>query len=96
MPLIIGSDASDEEILDSVGKDGNMGLPVGGILEPARQRAFDRVIENDWLRLIDIVPAMVNGTPALARKFRITDAGRARLKEIKERQRINGLVGSAK
>jgi len=94
MPLLIpGSDASDEELLSSGNPQRRIALVMGVPLEPSNQRILDRAIDNDWVRFVDMTPAMVSGMngTTMVRVFRITDAGLARLNEIRKRKVIDAV-----
>jgi hypothetical protein len=60
-------------------------MGMGGTFDnQLMQDAFERALMNDWLRLIDIVP--VNKRPGdiqITRVFHLTDAGKARLRDLR-------------
>jgi hypothetical protein len=95
MLIIGGSDEEDEKILGQI-QNRLVMLPVEAQLQPTEQKAFDRSLSNKWLVLIDVRAAQMN-TPngivvTLCRIFHLSDSGVARVKEIKERKRIDAVT----
>lgn len=95
MLIIGGSDDEDEKLLGQI-QNRMVLLPVEAQLQPTEQKTMDNALGKRWLVLLDVRLGQMN-TPqgpavTLCRIFHLTDAGVARLKEIKEKKRIDGLA----
>lgn len=85
--LPLTPDAAELTILTQFG-GGFLKLPLGGDLDPAPVKlAFMRGVANEWIRLVDMtVEARVVGgkvTRMPHRVFMLTEAGRARLGQLR-------------
>jgi hypothetical protein len=78
---IITDDEADFRVLSLGKENGKFAVPVNATGGEDLWRAFERGLDNDWYRLIDIVPVTA-AQGRLSRVFRLTDAGRERLKQV--------------
>lgn len=82
----------------AIKNNGIHALPLGAAWQTADENlVFDKMINEGHLRLIDIRPMPLPGPvvqqqAVMARIFLLTKEGKARLTEIKNRKRIDGLV----
>jgi hypothetical protein len=78
-------DAADAALLLLANDKGKFALELGLTLQPTEQYAFERGIDGRWFDLVDV--AEIAEMPGrLMRVFRLTDAGSARLHELRGRQ----------
>lgn len=94
--MIIMSDAQAEMTFLESFKP-MVAFPLGSaVVEQAVHKAMMRCLQNEWIRLVDIVPAPVElklPPQTLARLFCITDAGKAHLRKLALTTKpINGVV----
>lgn len=96
MAVIIGLDTRFEiKMLEDFERRSREGiiLPVGGIIgEPDMRKAFDLLLEQECIRLFDMSPMLPPNQMVMGRQFRMTDKGRARLRELRERAKIDAKV----
>ena len=78
-PPLQGDDAEDFALLSMANGKGKFGLQLGEVFPPI-QAAFERGIDEDWFRFVDVSRI---GEPIarglLMRIFKLTDKGRDRL-----------------
>jgi hypothetical protein len=81
-PLILSEDQAEHEVLRLASFKDKFAIGVGSAFPPKVQIAFERMLENDLYRLIDI--STVSGQPpnALFRIFRLTSAGVTRRNQL--------------
>lgn len=73
------ADQADAALLGLANHKGKFGIQ-GRITDAAIQDAFERGIDNEWFRFVDMSP--VAAVPhQYVRVFRLTEAGKARLAE---------------
>jgi hypothetical protein len=89
-PIIIpGHAEEDEKLLGQINiVDRLFGVPLNATLHPTEQKIFDRSLKNNWLHFFDIRPVQTPRGPEFTRIYFLTDAGIGRLKEIRERNKI--------
>lgn len=74
-------DGAELELLTECAKNGIMAFPLGAIPNTMMQMAHERLVRNEWIRLIDITLVANNanrGQPELARIFKLTEEGKKR------------------
>jgi len=71
----------DLAILGLANDNGKFGLHLGVKLTQQQHDAFERGIENEWFRLVDV--STISHAPGLFRVFMLTESGRARLAELR-------------
>lgn len=73
---------ADLTVLSKANHKRKFGVPFGVSLPSELQFAFERGIDNDWFRLVDIAP--IAALPSnFIRLFKLTDVGVARLTTLK-------------
>lgn len=78
---VLTDDAADLEVLSKANERGRFAVPLVAELPVEVQFAFERGMDREWYRFVDLSPiAHVSG---LMRVYALTDAGRARLAELK-------------
>lgn len=81
--VIVTDDEADYQVLSRGNDKGKFAIAVEATAPPEIWQAFERGLENEWFRLVDVARlTATNGE--LARVFRLTDAGRERLKKLSE------------
>ena len=78
--------AADDTILLSIlqsatPESGKFAIPVGGVGTAAEQEAFERGLDEDLYRLIDISPISIQPN-TMFRIFKLTDKGFGRLAQL--------------
>lgn len=87
--LILNTDEEDEKLLDQINiVERFFVLLLNAALNPLEQTVFDRSLKQTWLKLIDVRPVGTPHGPDIARIYYLTDKGIARLREIRERNKI--------
>jgi hypothetical protein len=76
----------DLRLLSLANEKRKFGLDFGYSFDPGLQAAFERGIDNEWFTLVDFSPVAAAPGKAL-RIFRLTDAGLARLAEVRPRRK---------
>lgn len=80
--VVVTNDEADQQLLSLANEKGKFAIQLGMVLEPELQQAFERGIDNRWFDLVDI--GHVQCAPGrLMKVFRLTDAGAARLNELR-------------
>jgi hypothetical protein len=79
----VGDDTADFNVLSVANERGKFAVGLTGAgWSDAHQRAFERGLEQDWYRFIDI--AFLSAADGrLCKVYLLTSAGRARLDELK-------------
>lgn len=78
---VMTNDEADLIVLSRANEQGKFAVPLDATADKDIWAAFERGIDNDWYRLIDVAPiSAMEGR--MARIFRLTDAGRERLKQV--------------
>ncbi len=79
---VITDDEADLELLSLANHKRKFGIALGLPMDAPKQFAFERGIDNEWFTLVDVSQvAAVRGV--VLRIFRLTDAGMARLTELR-------------
>lgn len=81
-------------MLEIAMKDGNFVIPVGQQYPPDAMQAFTHLIREDLFRLYDVNNATARANTGQivevpARYFQITQKGRFRLNELREKAKLN-------
>lgn len=81
----ITPDGAELTILAEATKNGIMAFPLGSMPNAMMQMAHERLVINEYLRLIDIQMVINPNSrqPEPARVFKITAEGRKRLMELR-------------
>lgn len=80
--VIITDDEADWNILKLANPKGKFAIQVGPLPVRQEQEAFERGIDNEWWRLVDIGPVSSAPRGLVFRIFKLTEAGRARRVEL--------------
>ena len=73
---------ADLMVLSRANERGKFAVPLDATGTKDVWAAFERGLDNDWFRLIDVAPISAHDG-RVSRIFRLTDAGRERLAELK-------------
>lgn len=77
-------DQADWELLALANEKRKFGLGLGLHLNADLQAAFERGIDNEWFRFVDLSTVAEMPGAGLIRLFRLTDAGVARRDALQE------------
>jgi len=80
----VGIDESDFALLNLANEKGKFGLQLGVRLTEQEHEAFERGIENEWFRLVDV--STIAHAEGIFRVFKLTEAGLARLAATAKKQ----------
>jgi hypothetical protein len=93
---------AERKILENMEKSQNMmmGMPIGTELQPAAQQmAFNKACETGYFRLVNIrnvamqTPQGMAAVPTAV--YKMTETGVARLRELREREKMTARLGDA-
>jgi len=79
---ISSDDEADWRLLGLANGKGKFAIHLGLVLDLDDQVAFERGIDREWFRLVDVSPVAAVSGRSLLRVFRLTQAGRARRAEL--------------
>lgn len=79
---IVTDDEADLRLLRLANEKGKFALSLGTIPDEPIQRAFERGIDAEWFRFVDISPLATVPGRGLFRVFKLTEAGAVRLLDL--------------
>jgi hypothetical protein len=94
--ILIDSSEAEESLLGSMHPVTRCtGLPFGmPFINQATEKAFMVALRNDWIKLVDMQPIQIapNPNPTMCRVYMITAGGEARLRELREKKKLDGAL----
>jgi hypothetical protein len=93
--VVVTYDEADFSLLRRASQSDKFGVELGLVLDDDTQMAFERGVNAQWFTLVDVAPfgthqlgasmwSALRDQPRSMRVFRLTEAGYARLAELKQ------------